>query len=307
MSKKQEDDKKTVFDGGTFGIGHNQGPPLDDREVIAAEADANADTDTRLVKRGRKRRRVSGSKLTPEALVWLRAKEKSGELEKVTWDSPYGSDVVENFERRRAGPSKHGGSGKWRNPDGLVSRRGYRRVSPLDSQEEAWLKEYRIDVIRETATRILYGPHATIFEKYYFGEPRRSTVEELAAQFGKLDKRIYKILEKCRQKIIRAIRGEPEPPKPERKAKVRYAWVREYTDAKWGGLIYEDNDGRRYIEYLRESIAGDAGVRPTDAPKFYCPVPLPPEPDEKWKSMENDRLENIRDQIELQRARKKEI
>ena len=98
MSKKQEDDKKTVFDGGTFGIGHNQGPPLDDREVIAAEADANADTDTRLVKRGRKRRRVSGSKLTPEALVWLRAKEKSGELEKVTWDSPYGSDVVENFE-----------------------------------------------------------------------------------------------------------------------------------------------------------------------------------------------------------------
>ncbi|MGB8632203.1 MAG: hypothetical protein WCD69_22975 [Xanthobacteraceae bacterium] len=48
----KKDDEKAVFDVGEFGIGHNQGPPLDDREVVAAEAeaDANADTDTQSVK-----------------------------------------------------------------------------------------------------------------------------------------------------------------------------------------------------------------------------------------------------------------
>ena len=58
----KKDDEKAVFDEGEFGPGHNQGPPLDEREAIAAEAeaDANADTETQPLKRGRR----SGSSLS---------------------------------------------------------------------------------------------------------------------------------------------------------------------------------------------------------------------------------------------------
>jgi hypothetical protein len=222
-------------------IGHNQGPPLDE-----AEADASADTDTQPVKRGR---RVSGSKLTKEAIAWLRAREKSGELEKVIWDSPYGSKVVENFERRQTGASRNPESGKWRNPDGLVSRRGHRRVFPEDKQ---WLDENNIQALRLTAARVLHGRNATVFEKHVtnplIGLPK-SSVGELAAQFGVTEKKIYKILERCKDRVKRAMRGEALPPGIKR-SKMTFVEVREYIDGKPPPRPDEDASGRRYIDFL---------------------------------------------------------
>jgi hypothetical protein len=164
-SKKQPiDDERPVFDSGALlGIGHNQGPPIDD-----PEPEPDADTETQPLKRGR---RVSGSKLSKEDIAWLRAKEKSGELEKVTWDSPYGSDVVANFERRLAGPSRGAdpssgeGNCKWRNPDGAVSRRGYRRIFHVTTQAEDSRRGGRIDEVQRIAARVLRGRNATIFER----------------------------------------------------------------------------------------------------------------------------------------------
>ena len=248
MSKAKKKDDKAVFDRGAFGIGHNQGPPLDDREVIAAEADAdaNADTDTQLVKRSR---RVSGSKLTKEALDWLRAREKSGELEKVVWDSPYGSKAIENFERRQTGASRDRESGKWRNPDSLVSRRGYRRVFREDKQ---WLDENNIEALQLTAARVLHGRNATVFEKHVtnplIGLPKVS-VKELAAQFGVTEKKIYKILERCKDRVKRAMRGEALPPEIKR-SKTTFIEVREYLDGKPSPGPDEDAGGRRYIDFL---------------------------------------------------------
>jgi hypothetical protein len=265
-SSKKRDDDKTVFDEGEFGIGHNQGPPLDDREVIAAEAeaDANADTDSQLLKR-KHPSRISGSRLTKEDLAWLRAREKSGQLEKVTWDSPYGSDAIENFEMRMAGPSRPDPSStsdetggvdcKWRNPDGLVSKRGYRRIAP---DEKRWLNDNNIDELREIAARVLHGRNATVFEKHVtnplIGLPK-SSVRELAAQFGVTEKRIYKILDSCKQRIIRTARGEPPVRNPR---KSQWVCVREYIEGKpfLFGPIRQDEEGKYYIEYRLRNEEG---------------------------------------------------
>src|SRR5262249_36135156 len=201
-SSKKRDDEKAIFDGGEFGIGHNQGPPLDDREAIAAEANENADTETQPLKRGR---RVSGSKLTKEALTWLRVREKSGALEKVTWDSPHGSEIVENFERRWSGGSSRDGSGKWRNPDGLVSRRGKRRIVPESRNSDEI--ECDLWLLREIAEQVLHGRNATIFEKLVI-KPLEDggchpPVEGVAAQFNITLKRAYKIRDKCWDRVLR--------------------------------------------------------------------------------------------------------
>ena len=78
--------------------------------------------------------------------------------------------------------------------DGLVSRRGYRRIIPNAGTDPDWL-EYRAEQLAEIASKVLHGRNATIFEARVIaplkGLPKWS-VEDLAKQFGVTPKRIYR-------------------------------------------------------------------------------------------------------------------
>jgi hypothetical protein len=78
--------------------------------------------------------------------------------------------------------------------DGVVSRRGYRRIVRSGPDRE-WLEE-RAEEVEKITKELLRGRTATVFEGRVLyplmGRPQRS-IEELAEQFGVPAKRIYKI------------------------------------------------------------------------------------------------------------------
>src|SRR5262249_47232492 len=99
-----------------------------------------------------------------------------------------GPRTVQGFESKWAsGYTKT--AGKTVVCDGLVSRKGNRRILPNDD-DDGWLercKEYRLDELEAIAKEIFHGRNATVFEGLVLaplrGE-RGRTVEELANQFG---------------------------------------------------------------------------------------------------------------------------
>src|SRR5262249_44501478 len=114
--------------------------------------------------------------------------------------------VVEGFEAKwAAGYIKD--AGKTVAADGLVSRRGYRRILPESGNREEI--ENDLEKLDEIAKQVLHGRNATIFEKLVI-KPladgvRKPPVEGVAAQFNVTPKRVYKILDTCWDKISKAL------------------------------------------------------------------------------------------------------
>jgi hypothetical protein len=191
-SKKREDDEKAIFDGGRFGIGHNQGPALEDSETETPDID-NAPT-----KPG-----VCGPILSDAHNAQLKEWEKSRQLEKVKQVSA-GSEAL---DARMAALAAGG-------VDGLVSKRGFRRIIPGATREEQeWIEEHAWK-LREIAKDILHGRNATVFERRFLnpldGHPK-PPVGELAAQFNVTEKRIYNIEEDCKRRVIEEYRRRSAP------------------------------------------------------------------------------------------------
>ena len=68
----------------------------------------------------------------------------------------------------------------------------------------------------------------------------------MAARFNIEDKRVYKIIDKCKQRIMRALRDEPQLTAGRRLIRVRTRRVREYIK---GREHLPDCNGGRYIDY----------------------------------------------------------
>jgi len=183
MNKKQDDDEVP-------GIGHNQGPAID--QEPPPESDK---------------------------LNLINTVNSSGGDQHHSVDADdYSADSVANPEQQ-PGPKTIDGkeaanaagytkvAGKHVAADGLVSRRGYRRILPESRNREEI--EGDLEKLDEIAKQVLRGRNATIFEKCVIRPledgSRRPPVEEVAAQFNIEDKRVYKILDKCWDKISGAL------------------------------------------------------------------------------------------------------
>jgi hypothetical protein len=115
--------------------------------------------------------------------------------------------TIAAYEAKRATGFTSDGSGKRIAADGLVSRGGYRRIIPGETTEEENKREWRAEELATIAAEIFSGRNATIFEgrilNPLMGRPKRS-VEDLAAQFGIPTQRVYKIEERCRERVMAA-------------------------------------------------------------------------------------------------------
>jgi hypothetical protein len=92
-----------------------------------------------------------------------------------------------------------------------------------------------LEKLKKVAGQVLRGRNATIFEKLVI-KPledgvRHPPVKEVADQFNIKDERVYKIVDKCKQKIMRAVRGEVA--------------VGETSNARWERL----QEARRLVAY----------------------------------------------------------
>jgi hypothetical protein len=101
-------------------------------------------------------------------------------------------------------------AGKHIKADGLVSRRGNRRIIPADLYEDVdeYLREDRIEMLA-TAAKVLHGRNATVFEKLYLNPlqgKRQATREELAQQFGVPVSQIYKIAERAKERVTKEVK-----------------------------------------------------------------------------------------------------
>lgn len=124
-------------------------------------------------------------------------------------DVPRGvaGDRLAAFEAKSAaGFVKVGG--KHIKADGLVSKRGNRRIIPAGYEEDKMLVEDRIERLA-TATKVLHGRNATVFEKLYLNPlqgKRKATAEELAKQFGVEVRQIYKIAERAKERVTEEVK-----------------------------------------------------------------------------------------------------
>jgi hypothetical protein len=196
-------DDKAVFDGGVF-----SGPAADKDKGDRATAEGSFET------------------------KWVQ--QRSAEL--ATWRS------VEGFEEKWAnGFTKV--DGRHAPADGIVSRRGYRRIIPDSGPGREWFED-RAEDLANIAKEVLRGRNATVFEgrvlNPLMGRPKRS-IEELAEQFGRPTKRIYKILDECRDQIAAYRRRKPLADDAKR---FRPAHV-EYFDYRYLGDI-DERPGFRY-------------------------------------------------------------
>jgi hypothetical protein len=193
-SSKKQDDEKAVFDSGGFGIGHNQGPALDDPETEVP------DTDNPPVRPGRQCEPILSGAHEAQLKRW----EKSGQLEKVKQVSAHGSEALD----ARMADLAAGGV------DGLVSKRGYRRIIPGATREEQEWIENNTQILRNIAKELFHGRNATVFERRFLnpldGQPKAS-VGELAAQFNVTEKRIYNIEENCKRRVIEEYQRRSAP------------------------------------------------------------------------------------------------
>ena len=110
---------------------------------------------------------------------------------------------------------------------GLISRKGYIRITPNNDDNE-WIeisKPDRLDELECIAAEVLHGRTATVFEGLVLAPLRgqsKRTVEELAYQFNVSRDRIYRITDRAKRKIIDKLRvsrkqsedqdGRPLPP-----------------------------------------------------------------------------------------------
>src|SRR5262245_50906700 len=93
---------------------------------------------------------------------------------------------------------------------GLISRGGYVRVIREDISVPE--RDVMISELKALAKKLLTGRNATIFERRVIGpleDPYtpKSSIEDLANQFGISEQRVYKIISKCWKKIGRAHRA----------------------------------------------------------------------------------------------------
>jgi len=130
--------------------------------------------------------------------------------------------------------------------DGMVSRRGYRRIIPESGPGREWFED-RAEDLAAAAKEALRGRNATVFDgrvlNPLMGRPKRS-IEDLAEQFGTPTKRIYKILDECRDQIA-AYRQR----KPHRDGAKRSRYDREYCPEDLDCHFLADIDERPGFRY----------------------------------------------------------
>ena len=87
--------------------------------------------------------------------------------------------VIDSLEARRAAGFTKAGNGKHVMADGLVSRRGYRRILPdaRDEHDRTWWEE-RADEVAAAAAEVLHQRNASVFQGLVLdplqGKPRKS-------------------------------------------------------------------------------------------------------------------------------------
>lgn len=110
-------------------------------------------------------------------------------------------DGIAAFEERQAaGFTKV--AGKHIPADGLVSRRGQRRILPDGGPDLDWL-EWREEQLEEIVKQTLHGRDATIFRRRVI---ENGSVEDLAREFNVTPHEIYKRTEKSKNRVIAAAR-----------------------------------------------------------------------------------------------------
>jgi hypothetical protein len=193
--------------------------------------------------------------------------------------------ILARHESRRAAGFERV-EGKHVKADGLVSRRGKRRILPDDDLDK-W-REFRKDDQREklerVAAEVLHGRNATIFGGLVLdrlcGKPGK-TVEDLAYQFGVSRERIYRIQYNCTQKVMEGLRWRTDdhglPPRPEFPA----ALERFMDFMRTGKIKNEENCsvcGRYYIVLAESETCGGgrlvnppfrAAWRPSTGPRNW--------------------------------------
>jgi hypothetical protein len=187
MSEKADKDDEHLA-----GIGHNQGPAID-QEPLPESDKLNLVTEAKAVSGGATDHFVGSDDYSANSSANL--------------EDQSGSRSVAGYEAKwAAGYTKVGG--KYIAADGLVSRGGFRRIIPeeTDWDREKWAE--RAAELADAAGKILHGRNATIFEGRVLdplrGRPKRS-VDDLAAQFGIAPKRVYKIVERCSDRVMAAL------------------------------------------------------------------------------------------------------
>lgn len=132
---------------------------------------------------------------------WLTGFEQRHETERRL--APAGGGKAETVETYRAtGTVKI--AGRTVSADGLVARSGRRRILPEATDVTAL--EDKAEQLALVARRVLHGRNATVFEGRVLapllGRPKRS-VKDLAAQFGVTPDKIYKIVERCKERVLK--------------------------------------------------------------------------------------------------------
>jgi len=121
-----------------------------------------------------------------------------------------GRGGIEGFEDRQASGFKRV-AGRHVAADGLVSRRGNRRIIPDHLLETVWDRDKWADrtaELADVAGKIFHGRNATIFEGRVLdplmGKPKLPAVD-LAKQFGIKTKLVYKIEKRCWDRVEAAL------------------------------------------------------------------------------------------------------
>jgi len=101
----------------------------------------------------------------------------------------------------------------------LTRDSGRLKIFP-EGKDWEWIEE-NTAILQDTAKQVLHGRNATIFENCVTNPLRglgnyKSAVQDMAARFNIPDTRVYKIIDKCKQRVTRAIRGVPHERPPKR-------------------------------------------------------------------------------------------
>lgn len=87
--------------------------------------------------------------------------------------------------------------------DGLVSKKGYRRVTGIPDDREM----LDVETARELAEKVLHGRNATIYSRCVIDHAdglRGATEQQMARQFGISVSQVYRIIGKCQMRMVEA-------------------------------------------------------------------------------------------------------